>query len=110
MLGERGVHLTADEIYQRAQAELPELARATVYNTLGELVRVGLLRAVEGRGALRYEPNLDDHHHFRCLGCGALYDVQPNGVGGLSLNDSGFSVERAQIMLEGWCPTCGSDH
>src|SRR5919199_760284 len=73
--GARG-HLTADEVYEFARHELPELSRATVYNSLAELVRVGLLQTVEGLGAVRYDPNLDpDHHHFRCRSCGNLYDV-----------------------------------
>jgi Fe2+ or Zn2+ uptake regulation protein len=104
--GERG-HLTADEVYELASAELPELARATVYNALGELVRVGLLRSVEGFGAVRYDPNLDEsHHHFRCLACGRLYDVHPRGAEQIGLADRAFSVERTQVLLEGTCPSC----
>ena len=100
-------HLTADEVYELAGAELPELARATVYNTLGELVRVGLLRSVEGFGAVRYDPNLDEsHHHFRCLSCGRLYDVHPRGADRLELTDGEFTVERTQVLLEGTCAEC----
>ena len=43
------VHLTADEVHARAVAKLPEISRATVYNTLGELVSyllfVGIMAA-----------------------------------------------------------------
>jgi Fe2+ or Zn2+ uptake regulation protein len=100
-------HMTADEVFERARTELPELARATVYNTLGELVRVGLLRSVEGFGAVRYDPNLDDsHHHFRCLSCGRLYDVHPRGAERIELADGEFTVERTQVLLEGTCPAC----
>jgi Fur family ferric uptake transcriptional regulator len=100
-------HLTAEEVYELAGAELPELARATVYNTLGELVRVGLLRSVEGFGAVRYDPNLDEsHHHFRCLSCGRLYDVHPRGADRVELTDREFTVERTQVLLEGTCAEC----
>ena len=100
-------HLTAEEVYELAGAELPELARATVYNTLGELVRVGLLRSVEGFGAVRYDPNLDEsHHHFRCLSCGRLYDVHPRGADRIELTDGEFMVERTQVLLEGTCAEC----
>lgn len=99
-------HLTADEVYERAQERVPELARATVYNTLGELVRTGLLGVVEGLGAVRYDPNLDErHHHFRCLDCGRLLDVQPEGADRLALPDA-FLVRRTRIILEGVCPDC----
>ena len=52
------VHLTADEVHARAVARLPEISRATVYNTLGELVSLGevLEVATDGR-AKRYDPN-----------------------------------------------------
>ena len=102
-----GGHLTADEVYERAQAHLPELARATVYNALGELVRVGLLRSVDGPGAVRYEPNLDDgHHHFRCLACGRLYDVRLPTAEPIGLADGEFVIERTQVLFEGTCPSC----
>jgi Fur family transcriptional regulator, stress-responsive regulator len=106
--GQEGAHLTVDEVFQRARSELPELSRATVYNSLAEFVKVGLLRVVDSPGALCYETIADDdHHHFRCLACGVLYDIRPQGVGGLVVSDSGFVVERAQVLLEGWCPNCG---
>ncbi|TCJ15317.1 transcriptional repressor [Rubrobacter taiwanensis] len=104
--GESG-HLTADEVFEVARRELPELARATVYNSLAELVRVGLLRTVEGLGAVRYDPNLDpEHHHFRCLNCGRLYDVRPEGMEGLRLPDAGFGVKRTVVLFEGICGRC----
>ena len=100
-------HLTAEEVFERARRQLPEVARATVYNTLSELARVGLLRTLEGRGAVRYEPNgRDEHHHFRCLACGRIFDVQLAGAGQLEPREPGFSVERAQIVLEGTCGAC----
>jgi Fe2+ or Zn2+ uptake regulation protein len=100
-------HLTADEVYERARRTVPEIARATVYNALGELVRAGLLRSVEGFGAVRYDSNLDEsHHHFRCLSCGRLYDVYPRAAEQIELDDDLFTVERVQVLLEGTCPTC----
>jgi Fe2+ or Zn2+ uptake regulation protein len=99
-------HLTADEVYERARKDLPELARATVYNTLGEFVRAGLLSMVEGLGAMRYDRNAGTHHHFRCLECGQLYDVHPRGIDRLGLDDSEFRVRRARVLLEGTCPRC----
>ena len=99
-------HLTADEVYERARKELPELARATVYNTLGEFVRAGLLSMVEGLGAVRYDRNVDAHHHFRCLECGELYDVHPRGVNRLGLDHGEFRVRRVRVLLEGTCRRC----
>lgn len=103
-------HLTADEVFDLAREDLPDLARATVYNALSELVRAGLLQIVERRGALLYDRNLDpDHHHFRCRYCGALHDVHVEGVEGIGIrNGEGFYVEQKYITLEGICSRCAA--
>ncbi len=105
--GEDG-HLAADEVFARARRGLPELSRATVYNTLAAFVEVGMLQAVESRGAVLYDPNPDpDHHHFRCRRCDRLHDVPLEGVGGLRIpGEEGFVVERKTVLLRGLCPAC----
>ena len=46
-------HLSAEEVFQQARLQLPELSRATVYNALSELAEAGLLGLVEGPGPRR---------------------------------------------------------
>ncbi len=105
-----GGHLTADEVFEKARRELPELARATVYNALGELVKSSLLQMVEGRGAALYDPNPDPtHHHFRCRDCDRLYDVHVEGLERVSISGSGFEADRMTITFTGTCPDCRSD-
>ena len=100
-------HLSADEVHESVSGELPELARATVYNTLNEFVRAGLLRRIEGFGSALYDSNLDDsHHHFHCVGCGRLFDVEPAGAGEIALPDQGFEIERTEILFRGRCGEC----
>jgi Fur family ferric uptake transcriptional regulator len=102
-------HLSADEVLRRARSELPELSRATVYNALGELVAAGLLATIEGSGVQLFDPNVETHHHFRCRGCGRLFDVQPRGVERLGLPGHEFRVERTQVLFEGVCGICSAD-
>lgn len=102
----RAGHLSADEVLRRARHELPELSRSTIYNALNEFVAARLLMTVESAGSQLYDPNVEDHHHFRCRSCGALYDVHPAGLEALTLDEQGFVVERAQIMFEGECSRC----
>lgn len=106
--GEENNRLTADETFGRARRELPELSRATVYNALAAFVEAGLLRAVESRGAVLYDPNPDPtHHHFRCRRCDRLYDVHVEGVDDLRVTGaSGFAVEHRTVLLGGLCPSC----
>ena len=105
------VHLTADDVYGRAQQALPELSRATVYNTLNELVRMGeVLEISPGEGPKRYDPNSTAlHHHLYCIECGALRDVHPEGTDRLVLpagEQHGFELLDTDIMFRGRCPDC----
>ncbi|MFF2546459.1 Fur family transcriptional regulator [Kitasatospora sp. NPDC058063] len=105
------VHLTADEVHARAAERLPEISRATVYNTLGELVTLGEVVevATDGR-AKRYDPNAHHpHQHLICNGCGAIRDVHPRGnpLSDLPAEQRfGFAVVQAEVTYRGLCPDC----
>jgi Fe2+ or Zn2+ uptake regulation protein len=104
------VHLTADEVLARATDRLPEISRATVYNTLGELVTLGEVIEVSTGRAKRYDPNAHrPHQHLVCSGCGAIRDVHPGGDPLAALPDSeryGFTVSAAEVTYRGMCPDC----
>ncbi|EFE72824.1 transcriptional repressor [Streptomyces filamentosus] len=105
------VHLTADEVHLRAAARLPEISRATVYNTLGELVALGEVLEVSTVGrAKRYDPNArNPHQHLVCSGCGTVRDVHPvgNAIGDLPEEERfGFTVGSVEITYRGVCPGC----
>ncbi|SHK74901.1 Fur family transcriptional regulator [Actinacidiphila paucisporea] len=105
------VHLTADEVHARAIARLPEISRATVYNTLGEMVTIGEVTevATDGR-AKRYDPNAHQpHQHLICTGCGTVRDVHPHGdlLAALPAGERfGFTVATAEVTYRGVCPDC----
>ncbi|MEV5484313.1 MULTISPECIES: Fur family transcriptional regulator [Streptomyces] len=105
------VHFTADEVLARAAARLPEISRATVYNTLGELVSLGEVSevATDGR-AKRYDPNAHrPHHHLVCSRCDAIRDVHPDGdlLADLPASERfGFTVREAEVTYRGLCPDC----
>jgi len=98
-------HLSAEEVFDQARLQLPELSRATVYNALGELVEAGMLSLVEGPGPRQFDANVTAHHHFRCANCHELHDVAPESVE-VTLRERGFRVQRSHVLLEGLCPTC----
>lgn len=105
------VHLTAEAVHGRARAALPEISLATVYNTLNELVAMGEIREVQaGDGPRRYDPNVTTpHHHLRCVRCGVLWDVAPNGAVGLGLptdQQRGFRLLGVDIVFRGLCGVC----
>ena len=92
---------------------LPEISRATVYNTLGELVSLGeVLEVSTDRRAKRYDPNAHrPHQHLVCAQCGAIRDVHPAGNPLADLPDSerfGFTVSDVEVTYRGTCPNCAS--
>ena len=111
MLAGEHVHLTADEVHGRAQALLPEISVATVYNALNEMVTMGeVLLVSAGEGPKRYDPNAAEaHQHLVCVGCGSLRDVIPRGQEQLRLTRSqrhGFRMLGVDVYFRGLCPAC----
>jgi Fur family ferric uptake transcriptional regulator len=105
------VHLTADEVHARAALLLPEISRATVYNTLGELVSLGEVIEVSTDGrAKRYDPNAHHpHQHLVCSRCGMIRDVHPSGSPLTDLPPAerfGFTVSTVEVTYRGLCPGC----
>ena len=105
------VHLTADAVHAAAQARLPEVSLATVYNTLNELVAMGeVLQVSTGDGPKRYDPNVRHaHQHLVCVTCGALRDVVPDGQEELRLPDSqrhGYRILGVDVVFRGVCASC----
>src|ERR1044072_7984710 len=70
-----------DEVPALAAGRLPEISRATVYNTLGELVSLGEVIEVSTDGrAKRYDPNAPPApQHLVCARCGTIRDAHPVG-------------------------------
>lgn len=105
------VHLTADSVHALATELLPEVSRATVYNTLNELVAMGEVDEVTvSGGRRRYDPNVTDRHqHLVCVHCGDLRDVQPLGEDDLRLADGqshGYLLVDVDIVFRGVCQRC----
>jgi len=73
----RGIktHPTAEEVHRLVIRRAPRVSLATVYRNLRLLVDAGLLGELPGPLA-RFDANTRDHHHFTCLRCGRIADVE----------------------------------
>jgi Fur family transcriptional regulator, stress-responsive regulator len=107
MTGEH-VHVTADDVFERSRAILPEVSRATVYNTLNELVGMGEVHEmthVDGRK--RYDPNVEErHHHLVCVDCGRMLDVRADDPQLDAVERRGFEVLDVEVTFRARCPDC----
>jgi len=103
-------HPTAEAVYRDLQATMPDVALATVYNTLNELAKVGLVTALvaDGDGAVHLDPNTTGHAHLVCLTCGRIFDlpVNPQALELAEAQLDGFRVLRRQLTYYGTCPDC----
>ena len=102
------VHLSAEEVHERAQRMLPEISLATVYNTLHELVALGEIEehGFDGR-TRRYDPNVGEaHHHLICDVCGTIRDVPPRRPAPSPADADGFEVRSTEVIYRGRCARC----
>src|SRR5215510_2510416 len=73
----RGIktHPTAEEVHRLVIRRAPGVSLGTVYRNLRLLVEAGLLGELPGPRA-RFDANTRAHHHFTCLLCGRIADVE----------------------------------
>jgi Fe2+ or Zn2+ uptake regulation protein len=90
----------------------PRVSLGTVYRNLRLLVAQGLVKELPGPHA-RFDGNVSEHHHFTCLVCGSISDVQgpatephSRALCGRVAAQSGFSVTHHRIEFYGRCLEC----
>lgn len=104
-------HLTADSVAETVRAELGTISLQAVYDVLGVLVDVGLIRRIQPAGSpARFEARVsDNHHHVICRGCGRTADVDC-AIGSApcltAIDDKGFAIDEAEVIYWGLCPEC----
>jgi Fur family ferric uptake transcriptional regulator len=107
-------HQDADAIARRVADRLGGVSRQTVYDALGVLCEIGLVRRIEPAGspAALYETRVaDNHHHVVCRACGNVADIDCVTGAAPCLDSStthGFVVDEAEVTIWGLCPDCQS--
>ncbi len=109
-LAHSGDHPSAETLHKRVHKKLPTTTLDTVYRTMEKLEEAGLVIRVSVVGShMRFEANLDRHHHFVCRRCGRITDVYSPELDRIRLPEElqgNYRVERAQVELRGTCPEC----
>lgn len=108
-------HLTADEMLKILDDLHSPVGKATLYRFLDVLVSTGDLRkyiTVDGEKACyQYidEEKCHSHYHLKCIECGSLIHIDCNHLDEIQthvLEEHGFSVDPARIVLYGTCEKC----
>jgi Fur family transcriptional regulator, ferric uptake regulator len=100
--------LGADEVLRLAQERVAGMGMATVYRTIKGLLDEGWLIAVEMPGQPpRYEiRGKAHHHHFHCLKCQRLFELDGCLEHLEKLIPSTFRVVDHVVLIYGYCAGC----
>ena len=111
-----GEHLTAEEIFDLARRNYPEIGLATIYRTLQVLVELNVVDKISfDDGFARYEliEELDSerhhHHHAICIGCKTVISLEEDLLEALEqelMENLGFAVTDHEVKLYGYCKEC----
>ena len=103
-------HPTADNLYKRVRKHLPNISFDTVFRTLMSLSELGIVNVVEGYGEMkRFEPDMENHHHARCIKCHKIIDFKNEAYNSLAVPQElqqRFKVLNKRVVLEGICEDC----
>jgi Fur family iron response transcriptional regulator len=95
-------HLTAEMLFEEARAVKAPISMATIYNTLHQFTRAGLLREIIVEGSRTFfDTNPRPHGHFLVEETGALVDIP---VGELKFVDppkapDGYEIDRVEMII-----------
>lgn len=103
-------HPDAETLFKAVQRRVPTVSLDTVYRTLWMLRDLGLVTTLgPQRESVRFDVNLDRHHHYVCVRCGLVRDFESKDLNGLrvpeAVKDFG-SVVEAQVEVRGLCTDC----
>ena len=103
-------HPSAEAVYRNVKKNLPNISLDTVNRTLNTLSLIGAAFVVEGSGDVkRFDGNLENHQHFKCVKCKKIFDFQHNELENIKVPEElghKFKILRATVYIEGLCPSC----
>jgi len=107
-------HPRADEVYEMVRKRIPHIGIGTVYRNLKTLAQLGLI--IEGKFGHNYshfDANTAPHHHFTCMTCDRVFDVdkyQDIDFSKFQLPALGFRIHHSRVELYGTCDGCEKNH
>jgi Fur family peroxide stress response transcriptional regulator len=103
-------HPTIDSILKRVRVVLPNISFDTVYRTVISFAEHGIINMVGCFGGpRRFDADISQHHHFRCVRCGKIFDFSSPYYDRLEIPAemrNNFKVLSKKLILEGVCGEC----
>ena len=109
-LVESTAHPSAEAVFRQVRQTFPSISLDTVNRTLLTLSDKGMAFVVEGSGdAKRFDANLKNHQHFKCLKCRRIIDFHHDAFDRIEVPQNlvaRFTVLRKTVYVEGLCDRC----
>lgn len=95
-------HVTAEGLYAEAKAAGARIALATVYNTLRQFKKKGLLREIVVEpGRTYFDTNTTHHHHFYDERDKRLVDIRGDElrISNMPESPEGTKISRVEVVI-----------
>jgi len=106
-------HPSAQAIFRKLRPVFPSISLDTVNRTLLTLTEIGVAFVVEGSGdARRYDGNLENHQHFKCVKCKRIIDFHHEPFDNVPVPkriSKRFTVLSKTVCFNGICDLCRKD-
>ena len=103
-------HPDAETIFRAVQRRMPTVSVDTVYRTLWMLHELGLVTTLgPQRDGVRFDANLEQHHHYVCVRCGLVRDFESADLNALRVPEAVKelgSIADAHVEVRGVCAKC----
>lgn len=103
-------HPSAEAVHRAVQSTTPTVSLDTVYRTLWLLTDLGLLTTLSPRqDSVRFDANVESHHHYVCTRCGLVRDFESEDLHALKIPDTVNrfgQVVSAHVEVRGICDHC----
>jgi Fur family peroxide stress response transcriptional regulator len=103
-------HPDADTLFRRVRRRVPTVSLDTVYRTLWLLNDLGLIGTLgPRRESVRFDANLEHHHHYVCVRCGLVRDFQSAELNALQVPAAVSGLGRVcgtHVEVRGVCERC----
>ena len=105
-------HPTAETVFRAVQKRMPTVSLDTVYRTLWILNDLGLVSTLgPRRESVRFDADLERHHHYRCVRCGLARDFESGAFNALRTPEAAKqfgSVVTTHVEVRGVCGRCAT--
>ncbi len=95
-------HATAEQLRSEVNSKGINMSLATIYNTLNQFTRVGLLREINlDENVTIFDTNTDHHHHFFDQKSRELIDIPDHeiNISNIPKSPDGRKIDRVDVVI-----------